>query len=284
MGSEHTIYLTSLGSLEIYPENTACKFINRLGQPIVLPDDVEYEVGLVSILYPTRHDAIVAHDNIFKITFTTIFNTGKGEGGKHTFRYNPNVSIPAGNMKRLVDALNSDMTDELRVYFGDNLTHYVKDGRIFRWNETHQRIELQYVKGESLKAGEVTKIGITFSQRAGYILGFRGDTMYEIYGSQQMKDGGILSYSFPSENCGVDYIYVYSDIIQPSPFAGKLVNILDCFHVDNGRSKGIHNTLYKPLKARIIDQISIVIKDQNGRRINFSENSSVTCVLHARPK
>ena len=67
-------------------------------------------------------------------------------------------------------------------------------------------------------------------------------------------------------------------------FGSQLVNILDCFTLDNGGNKGIHNTLYKPLKNSYIDQISIMISDQNGRKINFKEDSTLTCVLHIRPK
>ena len=87
-----------------------------------------------------------------------------------------------------------------------------------------------------------------------------------------------------NEKLGVDYMYLYTDIIQPSNFGSQLVNILDCFTLDNGGNKGIHNTLYKPLKNSYIDQISIIISDQNGKKINFKEDSTLTCVLHIRPK
>ena len=121
-----------------------------------------------------------------------------------------------------------------------------------------------------------------FSHKASSLLGFRHDTEYMIYGTQRADV--ISSFTLPSENCGVDYIHIYSDIIHPSPYADGLVNILDCFHLDNGRNKGMHNTLYKPLNTKILDEISIIITDQRGRDIRFSENASVTCVLHIRPK
>ena len=77
-------------------------------------------------------------------------------------------------------------------------------------------------------------------------------------------------------------MYLYTDVIQPSNFGSQLDNILDCFTLDNGGNKGIHNTLYKPLKNSyiLVDQISIIISDQNGRKINFKEDSTLTCVLH----
>ena len=185
-------------------------------------------------------------------------------------------------MKKLVMRLNDDLMRELNVYFDSRVAKFIKRSRIFTWDDVQKRIVLQYVKGESFKKGEVQSIHITFSSKAGFLLGYRSDTQYIIYGKNRMD--GSLSFAFPSENCGVDYMYIYSDIIHPSPFAGKLVNILDCFHIDNGRNKGIHNTLYKPLNTKILDQISVIITDQNGREINFSDNSSVTCVLHIRSK
>ena len=45
--------------------------------------------------------------------------------------------------------------------------------------------------------------------------------------------------------------------------------------LDNGGNKGIHNTLYRPLKNSYIDQISITISDQNGGKINFKEDSNL---------
>ena len=79
-------------------------------------------------------------------------------------------------------------------------------------------------------------------------------------------------------------MYLYTDIIQPTNFGNQLVKILGCLTLDNGGNKGIHNTLYKTLKNSYIDQISIIISDQNGRVINFKEESTLTCVLHIRPK
>ena len=51
MDREYTIYLTSSGGLDIFPNNTPCKFINRLASPIILDPNYDYEIGLVSILY-----------------------------------------------------------------------------------------------------------------------------------------------------------------------------------------------------------------------------------------
>ena len=50
MGREHIIYLTSTGSLDIFPDTKPCRFINRLAAPLTLDPNYGYEIGFVSIL------------------------------------------------------------------------------------------------------------------------------------------------------------------------------------------------------------------------------------------
>ena len=68
MEREHTIYLTSTGSLDIFPNNKPGRFINHLAAPITLDPNYDYEIGLVSILYPNEFYAIVG--NQYKNTLT----------------------------------------------------------------------------------------------------------------------------------------------------------------------------------------------------------------------
>ena len=41
MEREHTVYLTSTGNIDIFPNNNPCEFVNRLSAPITL--DPKYE-------------------------------------------------------------------------------------------------------------------------------------------------------------------------------------------------------------------------------------------------
>ena len=109
---------------------------------------------------------------------------------------------------------------------------------------------------------------MTLGEGLANVLGFQSNTMYSIHGDDHEMVSNISSTPI-NEKLGGDYMYLYTDIIQPSNFGSQLVNILDCFILDKGGNKGIHNTLYKPLKNSYIDQISIIISDQNGRKINF---------------
>lgn len=276
------IYLTSLGCLDIYPENTPCRFVNRLPTPIVLSNDIEYEVGLVSVMYPLQHYIVMPNDENFMITFYTRFQSDGGIGAIHTHTYTPKIGVLAGEPMELVSSLNEDLAQNLKVYLGNNFGKLVRRGRLFRWDHGQKKVVLQYIAGSSFKPGEVSTVHAKFTGKAARVLGFRSDTEYVIYGGRERGD---TVGSIPiSANYGVDYIHVYTDIVHPSPFADKFTNILDCFHVDNGRNKGVHNTLYKPLSTKILEHISIIITDQRGRVINFTEKSSVTCVLHIRPR
>ena len=51
MEREHTVYLTSTGNLDIFPNNNPCEFVNRLSAPITLDPKYEYEIGLVSYFF-----------------------------------------------------------------------------------------------------------------------------------------------------------------------------------------------------------------------------------------
>ena len=50
MERKHTIYSTSRGSLDIFPNDKPCRFINHLAAPITLDPNYDYEIGFVSIL------------------------------------------------------------------------------------------------------------------------------------------------------------------------------------------------------------------------------------------
>ena len=62
MEREHTIYLSSTGSLDIYPDNNPCRFTNRLAGQITLDANNDYEIGLVSTLYPNDYYALLAYE------------------------------------------------------------------------------------------------------------------------------------------------------------------------------------------------------------------------------
>ena len=233
-------------------------------------------------LYPDQYYAIQEKDENFNIQLYT----HQKKIGRTTLTVKMHKDILAGNMKKIVKLVNENILEYMKIHFFDIFPHlFEKEHKIFRWNEDERRVEIRSKKSSSNL--NVTKdiINITIQLNPGLadLFGFSTHSHYNIY-SQRRLSTIIKSSMPPSPRCGVDYIYLYTDIIQPSNFGGQLVNILDCFSLQNGGNKGIHNSIYKPLNTTFIDQISIVVRDQKARPINFIEGSTILCVIHVRPR
>ena len=281
MASDHTIYLTSSGSRRHFTKNRPARFTNRLSSPIILDSKIDYEVGLISILYPDQYYAITANNDDYAINIYTSKTDGEKERHKVEMKYD----MLAGDIKKIIKNVNNNLVQFLKVYYYDFFPHLFKDETIIRWNDDEERTEIMFNRGdiEEEVVCDIKKINIRIKKELASILGFRNDTLYTVF-SKDEDVGNTMSSFSPSSKCGVDYIYLYTDIIHPTNFGGKLVNILDCFSLENGGNKGIHNCIYKPLNTNFIDEISIITTDQEGRAIRFREGSTITCVLHIRPK
>ena len=113
MEREHTIYLSSTGSLDIYPDDKPCRFTNRLATPIILDANNDCEIGLVSTLYPSY--ALLAYKEKSNIIFYTEV---KGFDEEHTkYTYTVKSNIPAGDMGNLLFSLNKEIKFTLMHYY-----------------------------------------------------------------------------------------------------------------------------------------------------------------------
>lgn len=282
MASDHIIYLTNTGSKNLFPENNPGKFTNRLSTPIILDSNIEYEIGLVSILYPDQYYAILANDDNYNITLHTIQKGIK----RAKLQIKIGKYILAGNIEKIIKIVNENMMQYMQAYYHEFFPYlFSNDESIFKWNNNERKVEISSKIGDPKQkiTEDFIEISLQINEGLASIFGFRSNQLYTIYNN---KGNNEIHRSIvpPSPRCGVDYIYLYTDIIQPSNFGGQLVNILDCFTLQNGGNKGIHNSIYKLLNTSFIDQISIIITDQNGRSIHFPDESTITCVLHIRPK
>ena len=282
MEREHTVYLSSAASNDIYPDNKPYRFSNRLAAPISLDPKFEYEIGLVSILYPLEYYALLKNQERNVITF---YSRYKENEEISTFTYTIKNNILAGDMENVINSLNIEMKLWLKSCFRRTYKDVFQKDKLLYWDKNNKLVGLYYSKcpkTENLKKDDLEEVKIEFREGIAQVLGFKSNTKYPIYGIYHEYPA--VSSNPVYDRCGVDYMYLYTDIIQPTNFGSQLVNILDCFTLDNGRSRGIHNTLYKQLNTNYIDEISIIITDQLGRTIYFKDNSTVTCVLHIRPK
>ena len=105
MAGDHIIYLTSSGSQNLFPDNNPGNFTNRLPTPIVLDNNVDYEVGLVSILYPDQYYAIQTDNEKFNIQLYTY----QKNIGRTTLTVKMHKDILAGNMKKNLKLVNENI-------------------------------------------------------------------------------------------------------------------------------------------------------------------------------
>ena len=90
------VYLTNIGSTDLYPHNKADSFTNRLLTPLYLNPNREYEVSLHSLLYPTEH-YLFQKDNppVYNIEIKTYLQGKKGESlqnGKLLYEFNHDIT------------------------------------------------------------------------------------------------------------------------------------------------------------------------------------------------
>ena len=282
MATDHILYLTSNGNLDIFPENNPANFINRLPTPIVLENNIEYEVGLVSILYPEEYYGILAEDDFYNITVYTYQDTI----GISSLSVKLHQNILAGDLAKIVKIVNNNLTSYLKVHYQNKYKVIFTSNKILQLNNDESKIEIKCINKvhtEKIIRG-INKITLKINRGLAQILGFKSNVEYTIFNNKKGNNTIHKSPINPSSRCGVDYIYLYTDIIQPSNFGGQLVNILDCFSLQNGGNRGIHNSIYKPLNTHFLDQISIKVRDQYSRPVFFVEESTLTCVIHIRPK
>ena len=131
MEREHTIYLTSTGKLDIFPNNNPSRIINRLAAPITLDPNYDYEIGLVSILYPNEYYAIVGKQYKNKLTFFTKFH----EISKiQKYSYTLKNSILEGDIEKLIYSVNNEAKLRLMVYYDLRYAKVFGRGDIFYWD------------------------------------------------------------------------------------------------------------------------------------------------------
>ena len=141
MEREHTIYLTSTGNLDTFPNNNPCRFINRLAAPITLDPNYDYELGLVSILYPNEYYAVVGNQYKNKLTFYTKFH----EISKlQKYSYTLQNSILAGDIEKLIYSINNEVKLRLMVYYDLRYAKVFGRGDIFYWDKYKNRVGMYY--------------------------------------------------------------------------------------------------------------------------------------------
>ena len=195
------------------------------------------KIGLVSILYPNEYYAIVGNQYKNKITFYTKYR----EISKiQKYSYIIKNNILAGDIEKLIYSINNEIKLRLMVYYD---LHYAKvfgTSDIFFWDKYKNRVGIHYTAGlrstEVRRKGDIEHVTMAMGEGIANVLGFHSNSLYPIRGDDHEMISTISSIPI-NKKLGVGYMYLYTDIIQPSNFGSQLVNILDCFTLDNGGYK-----------------------------------------------
>ena len=285
----HHIYITSTADGEIYP-NTSTSFTNNI-QTLTLDKDVEYEVGLLNVLLPRQYYIVKSGEPECSIHLECGLKLAP-EGSAietRTLSGSINVNILSNDTGYLLLCVNNIITTLLKEMLdGDKhiFLSYFKE--VLAVNPTNDHLSLICYNGYH---PTVVFIKVSFDARLAHILGFVPNTGYALFSSLRVHEEPKTPSLVPRyghapllKNGDAQCVLFYTDLVNPSRYAGKNVNILDAFSLSGGLTKGVHPTIYKSLKSKVIDSISIKLTDQKGRPMHFEEGYPVTCLLHIRPR
>ena len=291
MGKDHTIVLSSLANLDLHPSNSAGSFTNILQHPISLNPNKEYEVALMDVFLPREIYPIKAFDKdcTLSISVYHVYD----EYYRYCI-YQPKKGLMTGDIPFIVNSINEDITREIQIiddaYIAQGKEHlvlkkYIHPSGMFYYDEELNRITLNLMKGP--KCNTICSIKVSFSDRLGSLLGYDGNTNYQIYNADEELDriitlGRFITPHPPNETAGLDYIIINSDIVSRTPFGGQLVNVLDIISFDPNKTRSYRGLVYYKLEKKEISDISIKLSDQNGGNIAFRSRTSSICVLHIR--
>lgn len=301
------VYLSSLAGGRTYTKNTTTEFENRI-QPIHLNPNLNYEVGLCNILFPKYFYCITEADPNSSISFYGRVRAS----GQRSYEYNMYTYLPernivssftGKNIGAVTKAINNQIVRELQTHLNESFKIYFPYSEIIYYDHDLERVVVNNAIVSPNSDHIYTDISIKFASHIARILGFDSKFRYTVYFQRLGEEGSISPFPdtsgnsqagpiklfaqyVPRADVGNDYMYVYSDIVSPTRFGNKLVNILDVLPLPGDTtSKGVNPVAYKPLAFSTIQSIAIKVTNQRGRPINFEDaDHSVTCVLHIRPR
>lgn len=237
-----------------------------------------WEVGLVNILFPDQINAITKNDPLYKIHFKIIyFNSGKRIGGE-SVTYLPTVNISGDHVYRVIPALESDVrsylvAQKLLINDSDVLFHYDDARQNVYFNKN---LEVENIS--SIIHDEV-RIVWKFGRLAASVLGLQESKEYD-FGIDELIDKYRIH---PSLKSSVNHIYIYTDIVTPSRVADHHSEILGVIPLRHSNFYKTNNsTVYKSIRKTLIENISVLIKDERGRQVPFHDGGNTTCVLHIK--
>ena len=135
---DEIIYVTSLGSLDIYPRNNVCAFTNELVTPITLDSNKEYEMGILSLLCPKRISLIMKGDE--QSAMELIFHT---PSITKRVAFTPQKNLLSTDMETTIKVLNKYVLEFILQFLNlYKALHLIpQKHEIFEWDGTNVSIK-----------------------------------------------------------------------------------------------------------------------------------------------
>lgn len=279
------IYLSSLENIDIF-NNTASAFQNIITATPLNPS-LNYEIALLNVLYPKKFNVLTRDDAECGIDIiqTHITETGiSTETVVHNFL--PKNDVLSTDTGHIIEEINRQLTADLKTTFRVNYSSYFLKGKILSYDAAIGRVVVSARSRTVAGNKAATLFKAQFKPRIARVLGLSSTEKYYLFRSDVPEGTSLLKQIGPFKpdpTAGVDYVLIYSDIVEPQIYGSQLVNILDAFAFQESYSKGAHPMMYKPLCVTKLDKIAIKMTDQFGRNLSFESGHSTTVVLHVRP-
>ena len=297
MTSDRILYISSLGSTNAYTDNIPSSFINNLNIPIQLKPNTDYEIALMNILHPKTY-FILDKDDPESAIILEGTRRDDNTGYTEIYKFLPLKNIYTDSRAfRAVNAIIDQLVYDLKAGFKNSFNHYFpgpSNKIMYYGNPDSVFIHYHERPTSTTRTGPYPYKTLTlkFGKRMAILLGFEPNKRYKVYQVNPSLPENSPPVSFPLQSerpprgdGGVEFIFIYTDLVEPTEFAGQLVNILDACALESARvGRNLSAVVYKKINATIVDKVSIKITDQAGRPVLFDKGDSVTLTLHLRER
>ena len=265
------VYLYSESNKDTYKNNKGSRFTNVINPPLRLSD--EYNVAVENVIFKPRIICIPKNDEKYKIEL--IFRLHGADKVHLKIEYVPSIDVIGKDIQDIITLLSIDFKECLKSRYNILTRNKV----IFAYDRNQKRARFSQLRlvspAEAADApalkDKFVEITWKFSPKICELLGII---------SPVQKTFLPVCDVTPKVPDPLECIYIYSDIVIASNYAGQSVHLLDIIPMEGTYSKSGTQTLYKTVSKNFLDTISIKMVDKHGEFIKFEEGIDVVIVLH----
>ena len=269
MSSESSfyIYLNSISNKLEHPSNKNYAFTNIIKPSIQL--DGEYSVALKNIFFKKEFFNVTQYDKRYSIRLNVQYRKNGVITGGESVTYILTRSIAAPDARSMIGEIHRDFISFLLK------SNFISpsQGMCFYYDGNNRYVGFKPLKilNKSNFPNDKITVKWIFSPLMARVFGVEPDAAYDDIPRPSMPA------ELPAE---VTKILVYTDIVKTSRHSDVEVNILDILPLANTYSKQSSELIYKKLRFNSFDEISIVLKDEFGKYIKFTDDVNVSLILH----